>query len=139
MIFIPILLVLAILATVVGSIAGLWYPSTCTALENHLKSPLPQHAEDPDGYGQWYKRRWALDKKRTRVALWGIGAYALGMFSLIPVQTAFKHAEAGSHLPLILMLILTAAELTIGIRSVSHNGREFELDMKRKYPYADRF
>ena len=63
------------------------YPSTCKALERHLGSPIPTYDEEPDAYGAWYTKRWSLDKMRTRLALFAIGAYGVGMFALIPQST----------------------------------------------------
>jgi hypothetical protein len=129
-----ILFLLATVAAIVGAIAGIIYPFTCKALEKHLDSTVPKNAEDEQGNTAWYKKRWALDKTRTRTALSVLGAYAVGMFSLIPVQSMLKTAGSSSNAPIFVMLVLTAALLTVGLRSTIHNDRDFKRDMKRSFP-----
>jgi len=131
-----VLFSLATIAAIVGAIAGLVYPFKCRALELHLDSTVPEYAEDKEGHSAWYQKRWRLDKTRARTGLYALGAYAVGMFSLIPVQSMLKTAGSTSNAPLIVMLVLSAGLLIVGLRSVIHNGREFELDLKRRYPYG---
>ena len=131
---IAILYTLAALAAVVGAIAGILYPFTCKALENHLGTTIPDFKEDEAGFGAWYKKRWALDKKRKNIGLPALGAYAVGMFSLIVAQALTK-APAMVGYPLVAMLVLTAALLVIGLRSTIHNSRIFTLELRQRYPY----
>ncbi len=132
---VTVLLSLATLAAIVGAFAGLLYPSRCKALEKHLDSSTPDYAEDKDGHGAWYKKRWSLESKRTRTGLWVICAYAVGMASLVPVQAILKTTGL-DNFPMVLMIVLSVALALVGLRSMIHNSREFELDLKRRYPFG---
>lgn len=124
----------AALAAVVGAIAAVRYPFTCQALERHSASPRPDFKTDEVACKEWNKTRWALDKVRLRTGLTSICTYAVGMVALIPLQSILKSAESPSSVPMVIMLVLTAALLTVGITSVFHNGRQSDIDMKRRFP-----
>ncbi|MFA7341363.1 MAG: hypothetical protein WC028_31565 [Candidatus Obscuribacterales bacterium] len=124
----------AALAAVVGAIAAVRYPFTCRALERHSASPRPDFKTDEVASKSWNTTRWALDKARLRTGLTGICTYAVGMVALIPLQSILKSAESPSSVPMVIMLVLTAALLTVGITSVFHNGRLSDIDMKRRFP-----
>jgi hypothetical protein len=123
----------AALAAVVGAIAAVRYPFTCRALERHSASPRPDFKTDEVACKDWNTTHWALDKVRLRTGLTGICTYAVGMVALILLQSILKSADPSSA-PMVIILVLTAALLTVGITSVFHNGRLSEIDMKRRFP-----
>ncbi|MBS1991452.1 MAG: hypothetical protein JSS83_13100 [Cyanobacteria bacterium SZAS LIN-3] len=132
---------LALTAAIISIPVMFRYPTLCSALERHLASPRPDYREDKEGFSAWQQCRWALDKTRTRCALLGLGAYAVGMISLIPAMQFLKTAPGFFGFPAEtelfgLMLVITGNVLVIGLRSTIHNGREFELDLKRRYPLS---
>jgi hypothetical protein len=131
-----LLLTLATLAAVVAAVAGILYPFKCKALERHLDTTPPEYAEDEQGYSAWYKQRWSLDTTRGRTALWGLGGYVVGLFSLIPIMDPLKSAASTSHLPTILILVLTGSIWIIAGRSFLYSNRQSALDLKRRYPYG---
>ncbi|MFA6211731.1 MAG: hypothetical protein WC714_19990 [Candidatus Obscuribacterales bacterium] len=131
---ITFLYTVAALAALVGAIAAIRYPFTCRALERHLASPRPDFKVDEVACKGWNTTRWALDKVRLRTGLTGICTYAVGMVALVPLQSILKAAETPSSAPMVFILLLTAALLTVGITSVFHNGRESDIDMKRRFP-----
>ncbi len=123
----------AALASLVGAIAAVRYPFTCRALERHIASERPDFKTDEVASKEWNTTRWALDKVRLRTGLTGICTYAVGMVALIPLQSILKSADPSSA-PMVFMLVLTVALLTVGITSVFHNGRQSDIDMKRRFP-----
>ncbi|CAN5219103.1 hypothetical protein BH11CYA1_BH11CYA1_34850 [soil metagenome] len=131
---ITFLYTVAALAALVGAIAGIRYPSSCRALERHLGSAQPEFRVDEAACKAWNQSRWGLDKVRLRIGLVSICSYAVGMVALIPLQSILRAAEDNSSAPMVLILILTAALLTVGISSIFHNSRLFDLDMKRRFP-----
>jgi hypothetical protein len=124
----------AALASLVGAIAAIVYPFTCRALERHIASPQPDFSSDEVACKGWNTTRWALDKVRLRTGLTAICAYAVGMVAFIPLQSILKAAENTSWVPSVFMLVLTVALLIVGITSIFHNGRQSEIDMKRRFP-----
>ena len=131
---ITFLYTVAVLAAVVGAIAAICYPFTCRALERHRASPQPDFRSDEVACKDWNKTRWALDKVRLRTGLVEISSYGVGMAALIPLQSIHKAAENPSAVLTVVMLVLTAALLTVGITSIFHNGRQSDIDMKRRFP-----
>ncbi len=131
---ITILLCVASLAALVGAIAGARYLFLCPALEKHVASTRPDFKTDQAGSTSWNQTRWALDRVRTRTGLTAIITYAIGMATLIPLQSLLKAAEKTTSAPTVIMLLLTAALLSVGLRSIVHNSRTSELDMRRRYP-----
>jgi hypothetical protein len=131
-----VLFSLATIAAVVGGFAGLIYPFKCWSLERHLDSTAPEYVEDEQGNEAWYQKRYAKDKTRKRTALYALGAYLVGMFSLIPVNSMLKAVGSTSHAPMIIMLVLTAGLLIVGLCSAIHNDSAYKLDMKRRYPWG---
>jgi hypothetical protein len=130
------LYLLASLAAVVAAFAGIIYPFKCRALERHLDSTPPDYAEDEAGHSAWYKKQLRLDNGRTRTALYALGAYMVGLFSLIPIMSLLKTAGITSHAPTILVIIITGAIWIVVGRSAIHTSRKSDLDNKRRYPYG---
>lgn len=148
---INLLLVLSFLASAIGAAAAALYLPACSRLEDHLKSERPSvHAENEDPAGNktgsdwqmptlseafivWRNKRWRLDGTRTRIALIGLVAYALGMFSTIPLKTMLDNAHESSIMPMFSTGVLTLCILVVSIRSLIHNDRVSTIDLERQF------
>jgi hypothetical protein len=130
------LLSLSSIAAFIAVVTALVYPSKCKSLERHLDTNVPDYAEDQAGHSVWYKLRQDLEGKRMRAALWNIGAYAVGMFSLIAVSDMLKAAGSTSHIVMILIVAITGSMWLVVIRSAIFDSRKSNLDTKRRYPYG---
>lgn len=128
------LLILAGLTALFAAVAAVYYQFCCSSLEAHLRAERPDYATAREAFTIWREKRWALDKVRLRVGLAGIGCYGVGMAALIPVQNAYRIAENSSHLPMVFMVMLSVALVAVALRSMLHNDRLFEIDMKRQFP-----
>jgi len=127
-----VLISLATLSAIVGVFIAAVYPSKCQVLERHDASPVPDYKTDEAGRTAWYQKHWALEKTRMRFALTSIGAYGVGLFSLIPLEPALKTSTGTSHAPLILMIVLTLSMWAVVIFSSIHNQREFNRRLNQR-------
>ena len=131
-----LLLTVALIAAAVSIFVSITYPFRCSALEKHLRTTRPDYKEDKEGLTVWQQTRWALEKVRMRTGLAGIIVYAVGMASILPLSSMVPKTGPEHQFVLALMLTISLSLLVVGLRSVFHNNREFELDLKRRYPGA---
>jgi len=131
-----LLLTVALIAAAVSIYVSISYLFRCSALEKHLRTTRPDYKEDKAGMTAWQQTRWALERKRVRVGLIGIVDYAVGMAVILPLSSMVPKTGPEHQFIFALLIIVSIGLLVVGLRSVFHNNREFELDLKRRYPGA---
>jgi len=131
-----LLLTVALIAAAVSIYVSVSYLFRCSALEKHLGTTRPDFKADQAGMTAWQQTRWTLERKRVRVGLIGILDYAVGMAVILPLGLMVPKTGPEHQFIFALLIVVSIGLLVVGLRSVFHNNREFELDLKRRYPGA---